>query len=83
MGFYNSFVVRIWSSTNGKPDRGYIQHVGTQDKKNFLDIYDVVEFIQNHLVHPGNKSTKDTQTPGTPETIEYLEDLFNDERSTK
>ena len=83
MGFYNSFIVRIWSKTSGKPDRGYIQHVGTQDKRHFLDIHDMVEFIQNHLAHPGDNARKDKQVTGTQKTIDYLEELFGDEQETR
>lgn len=51
MGYYNSFVVRIWSDEQGL-SRGSIEHVSTRDNLVFSDPTAVVEFIRLHLSPP-------------------------------
>ena len=48
MAQYSSFVVKIRSVPNGGL-RGQIVHVGTQEKRHFLDLERMVEFILEHL----------------------------------
>jgi hypothetical protein len=50
-GYYNSFVVRVWSDGQGQL-RGHIEHVLTQDSSTFSDPAAVVEFIRTHLAPP-------------------------------
>ncbi|MDY6918287.1 MAG: hypothetical protein SVP26_10160 [Chloroflexota bacterium] len=52
MGYYNSFVVKIWSEEPGGRVRGHIQHVSSQESCNFLDLDKIVEFITAHLGPP-------------------------------
>jgi hypothetical protein len=51
MGYYSSFVVKIWVNDDQSISRGYIQHVGTQESVHFLTIDKIATFIMNHL-HP-------------------------------
>jgi hypothetical protein len=51
VGYYNSFVVRVWSDGQGQL-RGRIEHVLTQDSSTFSDPSAVVEFIRTHLAPP-------------------------------
>ncbi len=51
MGYYNSFVVRIWSDKQGPP-RGNIEHVSSHDSMVFDDPSAVVDFILHHLAPP-------------------------------
>jgi hypothetical protein len=53
VGYYNSFVVRIWSDEQGV-SRGNIEHVLTHDNLVFLDPAAVVEFIRVHLEPPSS-----------------------------
>ena len=62
MGFYNSFVVKIWSSEVGKPERGYIQHAGTRHQRYFLEMHDVLDFILSHLTPPAEYPPDEKQT---------------------
>ena len=79
MGFYNSFVVRIWSREAGKLNRGYIQHVGTQEQRYFLDIRDLEDFVLNHLAPMTDYSTMSTQTSGTQAPTDDFGGIFQDE----
>ena len=51
MGYYNTFVVRIWSDEQGL-SRGNIEHVLSHDNLVFGDPMAVVEFIRIHLGPP-------------------------------
>jgi hypothetical protein len=53
VGYYNSFVVRIWSDEQG-PSRGTIEHVSTHDSLVFDDPSAVVSFIRLHLDPPSS-----------------------------
>ncbi|MFQ5813115.1 MAG: hypothetical protein ACE5I2_07995 [Anaerolineae bacterium] len=48
MAQYNSFVVKIWSDDNGGL-HGHIVHVATQEKRHFLNLDRMIEFILEHL----------------------------------
>jgi hypothetical protein len=50
-GYYNSFVVRVWSDGHGQL-RGRIEHVLTHDNSTFSDPAVVLEFIRTHLTPP-------------------------------
>lgn len=54
MGYYSSFVVKIWVDENEGVSRGYIQHVSTQEDVYFLTLDKMVTFIVNHLGPPPN-----------------------------
>ena len=60
VGYYNSFVVRIWSDEQGL-SRGSIQHVRTHDSLVFGDVAAVVEFIRVHLAPPPSHITPPIQ----------------------
>ena len=49
MGYYNSFVVKVWINDAGDTTRGYIQHVGTQETMHFYDLDKINEFILSHV----------------------------------
>ncbi|MBI4790235.1 MAG: hypothetical protein HY782_24640 [Chloroflexi bacterium] len=51
VGYYNSFVVRIWSDEQGLA-RGSIQHVRSHDSLVFGDLATILEFIRVHLAPP-------------------------------
>lgn len=52
MGFYSSFVVRIWVDDDLKMQRGHVQHVGTQESISFLTLDKMHAFMMNHLNSP-------------------------------
>jgi hypothetical protein len=49
MGYYNSFVVKIWTEDGQNLARGYIQHVGTQEGIYFADWERMTKFMLSHL----------------------------------
>ncbi len=51
VGYYNSFVVRIWSDEEGQL-RGSIEHVLTHEGLVFNDPGAIVGFIHTHLAPP-------------------------------
>ncbi len=72
MGYYNSFVVRIWLDERGL-SRGRIEHVRTHDSLVFADLSALLDFIQGHLQPPpsyvapadGTGNGRDIQPPPT------------------
>ncbi len=52
MGYYNSFVVKIWSDEPGGRVRGHIQHVSSQESSRFLNLDKMLDFIIAHLSPP-------------------------------
>lgn len=78
-GFYNSFVVRIWSSEVGDLNRGHVQHAGTQEQRHFLDMRDLADFVLSHLVPPADDPETGTQTWGKQAPADNLGDIFRDE----
>jgi hypothetical protein len=54
MGYYSSFVVKVWVDNDQNMSRGYIQHVGTQETMHFLGFDKMLEFIDGHLNPPPN-----------------------------
>ncbi len=64
MGYYNSFVVRIWSDEQG-PSRGNIEHVSSHESMVFDDPSAIVRFILLHLEPPSPfLSDGDTEVRG-------------------
>lgn len=76
MGYYNSFVVRVWSDEQGQL-RGRIEHVLTHDTFGFSDPTAVVDFIRTHLgpppfyiPDPVKERPEENETPEEGETFE-------------
>ncbi len=59
MGYYNSFVVKIWSNESKRAVRGHVQHVNSQEQVYFDSLKKATDFITSHLGQPpedtGNK----------------------------
>ena len=49
MGYYNSFLVRVWTEDGEKLLRGNIQHVGTEEDMYFIKWEKMVDFILTHI----------------------------------
>ncbi len=62
MGYYNSFVIRIWTDGR-KRMHGRIEHVASRESLVFLDVASVVDFIQEHLVPPPTYVRDDIEEP--------------------
>lgn len=55
MGYYNSFIIRIWSDGRGRL-RGKIEHVASHESLVFLEPEKVVGFIRSHLSPPSDSA---------------------------
>ena len=62
MGYYNTFVVKIWCDYTGEMLRGNIQHVSTQERSYFLSLPDMTDFIVKHLSPSPNGSVLQNKT---------------------
>jgi hypothetical protein len=49
MGHYSSFIVKVWTGETEDITRGYIQHVGSQETRYFIDLRKMTEFILSHI----------------------------------
>lgn len=49
IGYYSSFVVKIWVAEDGRMSRGRIQHVGTRETTHFVNVDKMMDFVMNHL----------------------------------
>ena len=58
MGYYNTFIVRIWTDDGLRPSRGHIEHVGTSDRIWFTYLEQMSVFISDHLRSPSGPSRR-------------------------
>ena len=72
-GYYNTFVVKIWSDEAEEIIRGHIQHVSTQEEAYFLSLENMTDFIVSHLGPPPHDSITQDKTRG--EAVFLIEDL--------
>ncbi len=56
MGYYSTFVVRIWVDNDQRMRRGYVQHVATQEAAHFVTFDKMEEFVLSHLSPPQDKT---------------------------
>ena len=49
MGFYSSFVVRIWVDKDGRFSKGHVQHVASKEERHFLDWANMLAFVADHI----------------------------------
>ena len=61
-GYYNTFVVKIWCNKAQGTIRGYIQHASSQERIYFLNLEDMMHFIQSHIDTPPNDSVLQDKT---------------------
>ena len=64
MGYYNTFVVRIWCDEAGELNKGYVQHIYSQEQRYFIDMEDLKDFIFTHLSPPTDDLRISNQTLG-------------------
>ena len=80
MGYYNSFVIRVWCNDDRELMRGYIQHVSTEEHTYFLHLGKITDFITGHLEPPASDSlVTDTTPDGRILMAGELGDIFQDE----
>ena len=56
VGYYNTFVVKIWCNDHGQMARGHVQHVSSKDYIYFLGLNDMNDFIISHVKLPSKNS---------------------------
>ena len=49
MGYYNSFLIKVWTDDSHNLLRGYIQHATTEEIAYFLNWEKMLDFIISHL----------------------------------
>jgi hypothetical protein len=54
MGYYNSFIVRVWADGQGRL-HGNIEHVASKDNLAFIDLQAVVAFMRGRLAPPASE----------------------------
>jgi hypothetical protein len=74
MGYYATFVVRIWCEDTGELNKGYVQHAGTQEQRYFVNMDDLIGFIRSHLIPPTDNLDVDTEKLGERIPTENPED---------
>jgi len=80
MGYYNTFVVKIWRDEAEETIRGHIQHVSTQEHAYFLSLENMTDFIVSHLGPPPNDSAiQDRADGGLSLSIEFIGDIDQNE----
>ena len=72
MGYYNSFVVKIWSDEPGGKVRGHIQHVSSEESSHFLNLDKMLDFIVSHLGPPATPPLQDNGIEGVEDAIQEL-----------
>ena len=78
MGYYNTFVVRIWCDDSRELNKGYVQHIYSQEQKYFLDMDDLKDFILAHLSPPIDDLRISNQTLGRYPPSENPGDIMRD-----
>ena len=74
MGYYNTFVVKIWCDNCGQMVRGRVQHVHSQEVMHFLNMGSITDFMQNHLQTPaGDAVTIDGAGNTIPARYDFRE----------
>lgn len=80
MGYYNTFVVKVWCDEAQGIRRGRIQHVSSQEHAYFLSLQDMTNFIASHLGPPSSDSlTQDMTLGGSVLLAEDFGDSAQDE----
>ena len=74
MGYYNTFVVKIWCNDCGKMIRGHIQHVGSQEHAYFLNNTSMTDFMASHL-NPPPPEPSDKRAGNSRVFSDYLGDF--------
>jgi len=72
VGYYNSFVVKIWSDEPGGKVRGHIQHVTSEESSHFLNLDKMMDFIIAHLGPPTAPPQQDDGKEGVEDAIQEL-----------
>ena len=78
MGYYNTFVVRIWCDDTLEMKRGYAQHVSSQEQRYFLDMDELEDFILDHLVPSAHNSGISDRTVGKHTSAENIGGILED-----
>jgi len=79
VGYYNTFVVKVWCNNGGEMIRGHIQHISTQGYMYFSNLEDTVDFITSHLGRlPDNSVTQDKMHDGLTLLAEGIGDIGQD-----
>ena len=80
MGYYTTFVVKIWCDEAERVIRGHIQHVSTQEHTYFKSLENMTDFMMSHLGPPPSDFVTQNKTEdGLPILAEGIGDIGQDE----
>jgi hypothetical protein len=77
MGYYRTFIVKIWCDDTGELNRGYVWNAGTNNKKYFMNIEDLTGFMLSNLT-----SATDSLSTGNHGSVKH-EPLNNHEDTSQ
>ena len=80
MGYYNTFVVKIWCDDHDEMIRGHIQHVSSQEYAHFSSQENMRDFILGHIGLPPSDSVTQNKVRGRPSFLtETMGDTIQNE----
>lgn len=80
MGYYNTFVVKIWCDDHGEMVRGHVQHVSSQEHTYFPSLENMTDFVVSHLGSaPSNLTAQNKRRSRLSLLAESLGELGQDE----
>ena len=80
MGYYNTFVVKIWCDDHGEMVRGHIQHVSSQEYAHFSSLENMTDLLVSHLGSPSSNSVTQDKAQGRLSLLtESIGDIGQDE----
>ena len=80
MGYYNTFVVKVWCDDHEEMVRGHVQHVSSQEHAYFSNLENMTDFVVNHLgFAPSNLTVQDKRRNRLSLLAENLGEVGQDE----
>ena len=80
VGYYNTFVVKIWCDDHGEMVRGHVQHVSSQEHTYFSSLENMTGFVVSHLGSaPSNLAVRDKRRSRLSLLAENLGEMGQDE----
>jgi hypothetical protein len=67
LGYYSTFVVKLWCDDQGKMMRGHVQHVSSLEASHFLNLSDMTDFISSCIGDSPGKADNPDEMAGGPQ----------------
>ena len=80
MGYYKTFVVKIWCDDHGEMVRGHVQQVNSQEHTYFSSLEDMTDFVVSHLdFAPSSVATRGERQSWLSSLNENLKEMGQDD----